>query len=296
MKKNIAIIAAITLALPLSAWAETSAQIYQQALKEGAVIQANNQRQAVERVVRMYSRDHDAAYKPIVLPSGTVLYPYGNVWPTVLCAPLHACVIQFGRGQKIKNVSLGNVPGWQSSPAMTNDREEIIVKPVGYGPEYNTNMVVTTQDKTYYINLVSDKSAYIPMVGFYYPAEMVQNWAQKYHAMAQNAAKTKALTVGTLPSLSVKDLDFSWHWHGNGVKPLRVFSVSGHTYIQTPKVNNAPVIFSHYEGKDILINYQYKSPYYVVDAVPQELVLVSGVGDHQKREVIKQGPARRTWW
>lgn len=297
MKKNIAIVAAVALTLPLSAWAQTSAQIYQQALKDGAIIQTNNQRQAVERVVRIYNHDNDAAYKPIVLPSGKILYPYGNVWPTLVCSPLHACVVELGHGEKVISIALANVPGWASQPMFIGNHEEIVLKPVGYGPEYSTNLVITTTKKrSYYINLVSDKSAYVPLVGFYYPDQMVQNWAKKYHDMAQDAAKTKALTVGTLPNLSVKNLDFSWHWHGNGTKPLRVFSADNHTYIQTPKVDNAPVIFSHYDGKDILINYQYKSPYYVVDAIPQELVLVSGVGGHQKREVIKQGPARRTWW
>jgi type IV secretion system protein VirB9 len=284
------------LALPITALADTRAQLYLQAVKIGAVMQATSQRLAVERIVKLYDEQHDGAYKPIAMPNGEILYPYGSVWPTVVCSPLHACIIVLGKGQKIINVALGNNPGWASMPMRTKQRQEIVLKPKGSGPEYSTNLTFTTQNHTYYLNLVSDKSAYVPMVGFYYPDQLVQNWAKKYHTMNEQADKAKALTVGTLPNLSVSNLDFSWHWHGNGAKPLRVFSANDHTYIQIPKVNNAPVIFAHYAGKDILINYQYKAPYYVLDAVPHEIVMVSGVGSHKKQEVIKQGPANTSWW
>jgi type IV secretion system protein VirB9 len=71
--------------------------------------------------------------------------------------------------------------------------------------------------------------------------------------------------------------------------PQRVFDDGAHTYIQFPltvAANDLPVLFVQNGNAQEMVNYRVKSPYFVVDKVFAQAVLISGVGKQQQRVAI----------
>ena len=71
--------------------------------------------------------------------------------------------------------------------------------------------------------------------------------------------------------------------------PLRVFNDGAHVYIQMPKESETtllPALFVLDNGVPALVNYRFKSPYYVVDQLFKKAVLETGTGQNQQSITI----------
>src|SRR3954451_18013533 len=86
-------------------------------------------------------------------PDGKVLFAFGHSQPTVVCAPLQVCDIEFEAGEIVKDVNLGDSVRWKIAPATSGPGEipHLIVKPNSVS--LNTTLVVTTNRRTYSIRL-----------------------------------------------------------------------------------------------------------------------------------------------
>lgn len=233
---------------------------------------------------------HGARAVPITGPDGERLYPYGTVHPTVVCAPLHVCIIRLGLGEKIASISIGDSVRWRVQPTMAGTQPLLVIKPTTAG--LSTNLVVaTTRGRVYYLNLVSEWRRYIPEIGFYYPEDLVET----LHRQAAHAAAT---TVAAMPAAAASQLDFRYWASGpHRYRPVRVFSAAGHVYIQMPadiRYHNAPTIFVVEGGKRLLVNYRFSGHYYIVDQLFHKAQLVLGVGDEAQVETLHAG--KRPFW
>jgi type IV secretion system protein VirB9 len=257
---------------------------------------------------------------PIAGDDGIILYPYGQSWPTVVCSPLHVCVVQLGKGDKPSQVVLGQPGMWQMTQAMAGDTPLLALSP--RFKDLHTNLMITATSATgeprvYYVNLVSDNAKYVPKVGFYFPEAISTAWKQQAQAqqMAQAAAKAQAdaaarrvadQTVATLPSLNVANLDFRWKsacaskdssWFSSapsceGIKPTRVFDDGVHTYVQMPAslsdTTGLPTIMaSNTAGQPAVLNFRFKGGYYVIDGVPAKILLVAGNGNGSEQKIVE---------
>lgn len=275
---------------------------------------------AEDALTAAYEAGKISSLPPIAGDDGAILYPYGQSWPTVVCSPLHVCVVQLGKGDKPSQVVLGQPGMWQMTQAMAGDTPLLALAPRFKG--LHTNLMITAtsrqgEPRVYYINLVSDDSKYVPKVGFYFPGDISTAWQQQAQAVqaaqaqaAQAAAAAKARadaqTVAALPALTAAALDFHWtstcesknsSWFSrapscDSIKPTRVFDDGVHTYLQMPanlsNTTGLPTIMaSNTAGKPAILNFRFKDGYYVIDGVPEKILLVAGNGDGSDQKMVE---------
>lgn len=244
---------------------------------------------------------------PVTSDDGRVLFPFGDGEPTITCRPLHGCDIQMETGEVIQNLMLGDTPRWITAKAKTGADPDatyhVVIKPTRAGLE--TNMLITTSKRTYSATLKSVEVDSPTRYGWYYPADMVQSWANQ-EAAAKKAEEDHAkLSVGTLPIASIAQLHLddyeirgrkSLPWY-----PVRVFDDGTHVWIQMPRSaasSDAPALILINDAGDAeLVNYRLKpatqgtdeATYYIVDKIFDHAALIAGVGsDQQKIEIVRK--------
>lgn len=251
--------------------------------------------------------------RPIMGADGVLMYPYGQSQPTLTCMPLRACDVQLQAGEVINDVILGDTVRWIAAPATTGSGAQatphVIVKPTEIG--LDTNMVITTNRRTYMLTLASSKGdQYVSRVGYYYPNEMVQNWNGQAELERRKVEEEASRKVSDLPIASIEQLnldsykisgdrDLPWY-------PVRVFDEGTHVWIQMPpsiRSNEAPaLVLIGNDGKTELVNYRVKEAdqggakvtYYIVDKLFKKAALIVGVGNEQEKiEIVRAG---KSWF
>ena len=217
-------------------------------------------------------------------PDGKVLFAYGHSQPTVVCAPLQVCDIEFEAGEIVKDVNLGDTVRWKIAPATSGpsgpgEIPHLIVKPNSVS--LNTTLVVTTNRRTYSIRLKSVRGSYMDRVGFEYPAD-------KPVAAARGGGP-----VGRPAALS--DIyDDRYVVAGNAAfRPVRVYNDGIRTVLEMPlymRSREAPVLHViDRAGQPQIVNYRLQDDRYIVDQVFDRAVLSSGVGWSQEKVTIYRG-------
>lgn len=225
---------------------------------------------------------------PIAGPDGVLRYPFGErTPPTLRCKPLFVCDLVLEAGETIVNVGVGDSVRWLIAPASSGGADSstphVLVKPTEAG--LRTNLIVTTNRRTYYLTLVSGYNNPMLRIGFLYPQDPQQAFA--------TAAIGRGMRSDTpLPDTAIDKLDFNYRMTGDrGLQPMRVFNDGTHTYLQLPQgMREVPVLFVvGSDGCDTLVNYRFTGQYYVVDGVPDGIALVEGSGKHQRRALVTRG-------
>jgi type IV secretion system protein VirB9 len=108
---------------------------------------------------------------------GFILYPFGRSEPTVSCQRLTVCTIVLQRGEEVTDApscgDCGNDGQWviDGKRAGKGDTQVqvITVKPKEFAS--NTNLVIYTDRRIYYLRLVVKAKQRATQVSFYYPEE-----------------------------------------------------------------------------------------------------------------------------
>lgn len=229
-----------------------------------------------------------AAARPIAGPDGVLRYPFGErTPPTLRCKPLFVCDLVLEPGETIVNVAVGDSVRWLIAPASSGGTDSatphVLVKPTEAG--LRTNLIVTTNRRTYYLTLVSSYDNPMLRIGFLYPQDPQQAFT--------TAAVARGVRGDTpLAETAIDKLDFNYHMTGDrGLQPVRVFNDGTHTYLQMPQgMPEVPVLFAvGTDGGNTLVNYRFTGQYYVVDGVPDAIALIEGSGKHQRRALVTRG-------
>lgn len=212
--------------------------------------------------------------------------------PIIACSPLHLCAVQLERGEIINDIDVGDSQNW-SKPmqALIGTPEDgsyqVLIKPKYY--DIATDLVITTNKRTYNIGLLSQKGTYTHVANFYYPQETLQYSIEKAHEA--NAATEQPSKIDITTQLSLDQINFNYQLKGDPVawKPTRVFDDGNKTFIQMPPVVerlDLPVLYIAKNRQIQLVNYRYKQPYYIVDGLFAQAYLISGKGSNQERVEI----------
>lgn len=245
--------------------------------------------------------------KPIISDDGKILFPFGQYLPTVTCAPLRACDIELEAGEVTSGKPLAGDPvRWIISKAESGSGNKkithVVVKPTDVALE--TNLIIPTDKRTYHLRLVSsaNEKDYLNRVGFYYPQELADEWAQAAKVAEKEAQDKEKLVVSELPLLDIAKLDFgySFETERGAIQPLRAFNDGKQVFIQMPESVSAtemPVLLLYdKQGKLVVVNYRVKGLYYIVDKLFDKAVLIAGTDGAQKKVVISFNKEKARFW
>lgn len=233
--------------------------------------------------------------QPAVGRDGRVLYSYGAGLPTVVCAPLRVCMIELQSGEKlVGEPHIGDSVRWNLSPAMygngTSATSVIVLKP--QGPGLDTNLLITTDRRAYYLRLLSKSDDYVARVAFAYPDEEENDKKWQQHLAEQKAQETKATRIAELPPNAVDSMYFNYRLKGgdDNIRPVRVFDDGKKTYIQISQAarnREAPVlVVIGPDGKQEMVNYRVKDDMYIVDRLFERAELILGSGKKARKVEI----------
>ncbi len=195
-----------------------------------------------------------------------------QVWPftdgalyQVYAAPGRVTVISLQAGEELVTVAAGDTVRWivgdTSSGSGADARVNVLVKPIRSG--LKTNLVVTTSRRTYLLELTSTEASWMASVSWEYPKDRMLALQRQAQA-AQDAAP---LDTG----LALERIRFRYAISGSNPpwKPLHVFDDGEKIYIQFPpgiaQGELPPLFVIGAQGDGQLVNYRFRSPYYVVD-------------------------------
>lgn len=224
-----------------------------------------------------------------------------QVWPfsdgalyQVYTSPGRVTVINLQAGEELVTVAAGDTVRWivgdTSSGSGDELRLSVLVKPTR--TDLKTNLVITTTRRTYLIELNSTEQAWMASVSWDYPKDRMLALQRRANA-AQTAAPVDA-------GLALEQLRFRYAISGGNPpwKPLRTFDDGQKVYIQFPagiaQGELPPLFVIGPEGDGQLVNYRFRSPYYIVDRLfgAAELRLGADKGDVVRIERT-DGVARR---
>lgn len=229
---------------------------------------------------------------PVTLgANGEVEIIFGLTQPQILCAVLQITDIQLEPGEMVASVHVGDNARWSIEPTISPSIEgnitHLIIKPKD--ANLLTSLVITTNKRTYHLQLKSHKEKYFPMVKFSYPSDIIA----KLNKLNKETKAQKAIsTLDTGEYLG--NLTFSYKIKGKAkFKPIRVYNDGIKTVIELPKEiesSNIPTLMLiEKESKDpVIVNYRYQKNKFIVDAVFDKAILISGVGFRQQKIVIER--------
>lgn len=204
--------------------------------------------------------------------------------------------IQFGEGEAIENVAIGDSGSWQVTP---NRRANLLfVKPLA--PRASTNMTVVTNRHTYLFDLVANPNVRTPLyvLTFTYPVE-VEPAEEEGTALAsanpgeQPNALELAAANDDYAVLDPTRLNFEWATSGNqALLPERIYDDGTATFLAWPSGQPMPAILvKDHEGTEGPVNFAVRGDTIVLDIVPSEIILRSG---DDAAMLVNEGPVGAT--
>ncbi|MCQ4258774.1 P-type conjugative transfer protein TrbG [Stutzerimonas stutzeri] len=211
-----------------------------------------------------------------------------QVWPysegalyQVFAAPGRVTVIGLQEGEELVTVAAGDTVRWivgdTSSGAGDALRVSVLVKPIR--SNLKTNLVITTSRRTYLIELTSTEKAWMASVSWNYPKDRM--------LALQRQARAAQVSAPVDTGLSLERIRFRYAISGSNPpwQPLRAFDDGEKVYIQFPagiaQGELPPMFVIGAQGDGQLVNYRFRSPYYIVDRLfgAAELRLGADKGD-----------------
>ena len=233
---------------------------------------------------------------------GRVIFPFGGTMPSLVCAPLYACVVTLQPGETVRDRHLGDKVRWNLDFAVSGSGEtaatHVIIKPTDAG--LRTNMILTTDRRTYLMTLVSRLNDWMSEVSFVYEDDEDERFDRyQLKATSMRVAQTQAGPMVEAAQQPALALDFDYMISGDTPKwrPVRVYSDGNKTYIQFNTVlasQEAPALVVLGVGNEgQLVNYRLTGDQYIVDAIFERAELILGVGKRQVRvKIARAGKAK----
>ena len=248
-----------------------------------------------EEAVKMSEKWMAEHNQPAVGSDGRVLYSYGAGLPTVVCAPLRVCMIELQAGEKlVGEPQIGDSVRWNLSPALygsgPTSTSVIVLKP--QGPGLDTNLLITTDRRAYYLRLLSKPDDYVARVAFAYPDDEDNERKWQQQLAEQKDRQNKSTRIAELPANGVESMFFDYRLKGgdDSIRPVRVFDDGKKTYIQisaAAKNREAPVlVVIGADGKQEMVNYRVKDDMYIVDRLFERAELILGSGKKARKVEI----------
>jgi type IV secretion system protein VirB9 len=247
------------------------------------------------RTVTMANRAATMAPAPSGFVAAMQVYPFSDgVVYRVYAAPGQVTDIMLQPGETLGAVASGDAARWvigdTTSGAGDTKRSHILVKPFSAG--LATNIVVTTDRRTYHVALSSTAATAMSALSWTYPLDQL--------LAIQRAAKDADSLAPVASGIDLTALHFNYAISGDNPdwRPLRAFDDGRQTYIEFPAAlgeGEAPPLFLvGPKGEAQLVNFRQHGHFYVVDRLFDAAELRLGLKHQDVVRVTRMAvPARR---
>lgn len=222
------------------------------------------------------------------------VFPFADgVIDHVITAPGQVTDIALQPGEALVSVAAGDTVRWvigdTTSGSGPDKRTHVLVKPFSAG--LSTNLVITTDRRSYHLSLTSTSTTALSALSWTYPQDAM--------LALKRAEAVEELAAPVAAGIEVEQLHFNYVLSGDrpAWRPLRAFDDGRQTFIEFPEtlvVGEAPPVFVlGPKGEAQLVNYRVKGHFYVIDrlfdvaelrlgARDQQIVRIRRVGDSAK--------------
>lgn len=250
-------------------------------------------KQASPIVARVAAANRAATLEPQAqgFVNAVQVFPFseGTIYQ-VYTAPGAVTDIALQAGENLVAVAAGDTVRWvigdTTSGTGADKRTHILVKPFTSG--LATNLVVTTDRRSYHLQLAATSHTAMAALSWTYPADQL--------LALRRAADQAAAAAPVSAGLAVDSLHFNYAISGDAPawRPLRAFDDSRQTFVEFPAsiaVGDAPPLFVvGPTGEAELVNYRVRGRFYVVDQIfdaaelrlgtrKQQVVRIARIGD-----------------
>ncbi len=209
-------------------------------------------------------------------------------------APERVSDITLQPGEKLTSVSAGDTVRWivgdTQSGTGDNQQVHVLVKP--FAPNLKTNLVITTDRRSYHLQMESTAKTSMAALSWTYPQDQLTILRHK------NAEAEAVQPIAS--NLALENIRFRYAISGDDPfwKPLRAFDDGQKVYIELPRTisqGEAPPLFLvGADGNNELANYRMRGNYYIVDRLfaaaelrlgsdPQQIVRIARTDDTEVR-------------
>ena len=184
-------------------------------------------------------------------------------------------MIEFGPGEQIENVAVGDSSAWQVTP---NKRANLLfLKPLE--PRAKTNMTVITDQRVYLFDLsvASTSSTALYNLRFTYDPPRQQPRVP-YPKLLNDAPPPVAAAAATAQAARPARVTSAWKRKGKkDILPARYYDDGSRLYLQWGAGKPMPALFTRdRKGEELPANARQVGGFIVVDHVPRELVMRLG--------------------
>ncbi|HEU4378828.1 MAG TPA: P-type conjugative transfer protein TrbG [Hyphomicrobiaceae bacterium] len=217
------------------------------------------------------------------------VYPYSKGALYQLYAAVNQVTdIALEASEKLVSVSAGDTVRWVVGDTTSGEGKDaqvhILVKPIG--ADLETNLVITTDRRTYHLEMRSSPSTYMASVSWTYPASELL-------ALKKQRAEVEVTSTGLADvGVNLEQLRFRYTIEGDAPwKPRQVFDDGAKVYIQFPSglsQSEAPPLFViGADGKSALVNYRVRGTTYIVDRLFAAAELRLGTAPQRVVRIIR---------
>lgn len=217
------------------------------------------------------------------------VFPYSEgALYRLLTAPERVSDIALQPGEAIVSVAAGDTARWTVGDTTSGNgasrRVHVLVKPFTAG--LSTNLVITTDRRTYHLQLESTVTTAMTAIAWTYSGDELL----AINRREAHAAATEPVATG----LDIERLNFAYTIRGDrpAWRPLRAFDDGRQTYIEfAPDIAQGevpPLFLMGATGKAELVNYRMSGRFYVVDRLFDAAELRLGAKKQQVVRVIRR--------
>jgi type IV secretion system protein VirB9 len=244
--------------------------------------------------LRVRAANRAATLEPVTAGyiNAVQVYPFsdGAIYH-VLTAPGQVTDIALQPGELLGAVAAGDTVRWvigdTTSGTGEGKRTHVLVKPFSAG--LATNIIITTDRRTYHLALSSAERSAMVALSWTYPQDQL---------IALKAAEDRARAAQPVATgLSIDQLHFDYVISGDqpAWRPLRAFDDGRQTFIEFPATlgtGEAPPLFLvDAKGTAQLVNYRVQGRYYVVDRLFETAELRLGLKRQEIVRISRSGQA-----
>lgn len=194
------------------------------------------------------------------------IYPFADgALYQLYAAPERVVDIALQPGEKLTSVSAGDTVRWVIGDTVSGSGDKqlthVLVKP--FAPGLSTNLVITTDRRTYHLQLQSTEKTAMAQISWTYSEDQIIALRQR------NAQAEAAMPVAS--NVALENIRFRYSISGDTPpwRPRRAFDDGSKVYIEFPRridQGEAPPLFIvGADGNNQLVNYRMRGNYYIVD-------------------------------